>query len=92
METSRDNLDLETLPADIKALVLAERAARKEAENRAGRLKKQNGQLEEQNGQLEEHAKRLEHLLAEARVFRIFKTRIGTPTTRSKACRTRRPR
>jgi len=38
MNTTLDNLDLDTLPDSVKAAFLAERAARKEAEERADRL------------------------------------------------------
>ncbi|MCP4933744.1 MAG: IS66 family transposase [bacterium] len=58
MQTSHDDSDLDALPAAIKAAFLTERAARIEAEARAG-------QLEKHNSHLEEYAKRLEYLVVE---------------------------
>ncbi len=65
MKTSRNTLNLDALPADIRAAFLAEIAARIAAEKRAEGLEKSNSQLEKSNSQLEEHARRLEYLLAE---------------------------
>lgn len=58
MTTSWNNLDLDALPDDVKSMLLAERAARIEAEKRADQLKKHTDRLEA-------HANRLEHLLNE---------------------------
>jgi transposase len=72
METSRNDSDLDALPAAIKAAFLAERAARIEAQARADqlgkhncRLEKHNDHLEKHNDRLEEYAKRLEGLVSE---------------------------
>ncbi len=60
-----DNLDLDSLPADVKAVLLAERAARMIAEKRNAALKKDKNQLEKQTDQLAGYISRLEHLIKE---------------------------
>jgi len=60
-----ENLDLDALPNDVRAVLLAERAARMVAEKRADLLEKSNDQLEKSNGQLEGYISRLEHLIKE---------------------------
>ena len=66
MSNRFDKLDLDVLPADVKAVLLAVDAERIKAEERAGKLKKQNEQLEEYN-------KRLAHLVMEFRKARFGK-------------------
>jgi len=53
-----DNLDLDSLPADVRAVLLAERAARMVAEKR-------NATLEKDKNHLGEYISRLEHLIKE---------------------------
>jgi transposase len=60
-----DSLDIDRLPHDVRAVLLAERAARMVAEKRADLLEKSNGQLEKQTDRLAEYVSRLEHLIKE---------------------------
>jgi len=59
MSSSLDNLDLDALPVNVRAVLLAEHTARRQAEERADRL--------------QTYAKRLEHLVMEFKRARFAK-------------------
>ena len=66
LDSRLGGLDLNALPADVRAVLLAVDTERIKAEERAGKLKKQNEQLEEYN-------QRLAHLVMEFKKARFGK-------------------
>ena len=84
METSRNDSDLDALPAAIKAAFLAERTARIGAEARADQFEKHNDYLEKHNGHLEKHNDRLEEYATrlEGLVFEYKRALFGKKSER----------